>query len=123
MGKLLLDTEANPSAPGSNKVRVLANSTTKKLTSIDDSGKAETLGALTNVRTSDQTGFSSDTYMSGSNISIPPALARVGTIYRFRFDMVKTAAGTAAMTVIVRFGTAGTTSDTARLTFTLGAGT
>ena len=37
--------------------------------------------------------------------------------------MVKTAAGTAAGTVIVRVGTAGTTADTARLTFTWGAGT
>jgi hypothetical protein len=35
----------------------------------------------------------------------------------------KTAAGTATPILIVRVGTAGTVSDTARLTFTFGAGT
>jgi hypothetical protein len=39
-----------------------------------------------------------------------------------RFDMVKTGAGTATPIAIVRFGTAGTVADTARLTFTFTAG-
>jgi hypothetical protein len=50
------------------------------------------------------TPYSSDTILAGS-------------------AMTKTGAGTAAMTVIVRIGTTGTTSDTAILTFTLGVGT
>jgi hypothetical protein len=75
------------------------------------------------VSTANQTGFAADTYMTGSGIAIPASLAKVGTIYRFRFDMVKTAAGVATPIIIVRFGTAGTTADAARLTFTFAAGT
>lgn len=41
---------------------------------------------------------------------------RVGTMFKWRIAMSKTAAGVAAQTFDVRFGTAGTTADTARLT-------
>ena len=42
--------------------------------------------------------------------------------YRCVFDLVKSA-GTGAIVISVRIGTAGTTSDTAQLTFTFGSGT
>jgi hypothetical protein len=48
---------------------------------------------------------------------------RVGTIYRLKFDMAKTAAGTATPILNIRFGTGGVVGDTARLTFTFAAGT
>lgn len=66
---------------------------------------------------------SSDTYLSGSNIPIPSGYPLAKTRYRCKFDITKTAAGTATPIISVRFGTAGTTSDTARCTFTFGAGT
>lgn len=122
MGKLKLLNEANPSAL-SGYGRLVSNSTTKRLTLVDDAGKAETIGGITNHSTANQTPFATNTYLAGSSIAIPPALVRIGTTYRLRFDMAKTAAGTAALAVNVRFGTAGTTADTARLTFTFGAGT
>jgi hypothetical protein len=78
---------------------------------------------LTNFSVSNQTGFAADTYLVGSSISIPGGLARVGTMYHLRLDMVKTAAGTAASVFTLRVGTLGTTGDAARLTFTFGAGT
>ena len=85
--------------------------------STDDSG-------TTNASTENQTGFSSDTYLAGSSIAIPSGRPpTVGTIYRLRFDMTKTAAGTAQPTIIVRYGTAGAVGDTARATFTFAAGT
>jgi hypothetical protein len=68
--------------------------------------------------------YNSDTYLAGSAITIPTAGGwKVGTQYRLLFDMVKTAAGTAAFTIKLRLGTTGTTSDTNILTLTFGAGT
>jgi len=67
--------------------------------------------------------YASDTYLAGSSITMPRNGPQVGTRYRLFFDMVKTAAGTATFIVNVRYGTAGSTADTARLTFTFAAGT
>lgn len=78
---------------------------------------------MTNSSTANQTGFAVDTYLSGSSIAVPAGLVRVGTIYRLRFDMVKTAAGAATPILSIRFGTTGTVADTARLTFTWAVGT
>lgn len=67
-------------------------------------------------------GFSSDTYLVGSriaNVNLPI----IGTRYHILFDVTKTAAGTATPIIAVRYGTGGTTSDTALLTFTFGNGT
>lgn len=69
-------------------------------------------------------GFSSDTYLNASAIRLDGIGAiRVGRLYHWRFIISKTGAGTAAPVLTVRVGTAGTTADTARLTFTWGAGT
>lgn len=122
MGKILIDAEGNPATPAAGKARLLVNTTSKRLTCIDDTGRAATVEGLFNSSTANQTGFTSDTYLTGSSISIPPALLRVGTTYYCAFDMAKTG-GTGAPTPIIRFGTNGTTADTARLTFTFGAGT
>jgi hypothetical protein len=77
----------------------------------------------TNKSTASQAFSTTDAYVTGSSVTLA-ALGTpvVGLMYDCSFDMVKTA-GTGAMVVIVRVGTAGTTSDTARLTFTLDAGT
>ena len=63
------------------------------------------------------------TYITGSCISIPPSGLRVGNVFRWTFNITKTAAGVAASTYDVCVGTAGTTADTARLSFTKPAGT
>lgn len=63
-------------------------------------------------------GFATDTYLTGSSISIPNSSLKIGTRYRLIFDVSKTAAGTATPIITIRIGTAGTTADTARLTFT-----
>lgn len=68
-------------------------------------------------------GFAADTYLTNSNIAIPSGGPYVGTTYRLTFDVVKTAAGTATPIITVRYGTAGTTGDTSRASFTFGAGT
>jgi hypothetical protein len=69
-------------------------------------------------------GFAANTYMAGSGIAVPATGAFVaGSSYHAVFDMVKTAAGTATPIITVVIGTAGTTGDAARLTFTFGVGT
>jgi len=123
MADIILDVQSNPSTPSAGQLVVFGNTTTKRLTTVNDAGMADTVGGITNASTANQTGFAADTYLVGSSLSIPPALLRVGTTYRLKFDMVKTAAGTATPILIVRIGTAGTTADAARLTFTFAAGT
>lgn len=69
-------------------------------------------------------GYAADTYLAGSSVLLTTAGAwQVRSTYQCQWDMTKTAAGTAAMTVIVRMGTLGTTGDPAILTLTWGAGT
>lgn len=63
------------------------------------------------------------TYISGSALRVPPGGLKVGSKIRFKFSMTKTAAGTATSTIAIVVGTAGTTADTARVSFTKPAGT
>lgn len=63
------------------------------------------------------------TYLTGSAIAAPVGKFQIGTLLRWTFDMTKTGAGTATSTIDVCFGTAGTTADTARASFTKPAGT
>lgn len=69
------------------------------------------------------TGFAADTYLAGSALALPTGLIRAKSSMYWAFDVVKTAAGIAAPTVIIRFGTAGTTTDAAIVTFTFSAQT
>jgi hypothetical protein len=68
-------------------------------------------------------GYAADTYLAGSNTVVTAGGFKAKGQYHCVFDMVKTGAGTATPIITVRIGTAGTTADTARLTFTFGAGT
>ena len=65
----------------------------------------------------------SRTYIIGSNLKIKPEDLKIGTMFRWTFDVTKTAAGTAASIIDICFGTAGSTADTARVSFTKPAGT
>jgi len=58
------------------------------------------------------------TYLTGSDIDVPVGLLRVGTTFKWRLDLTKSAAGTAIRTFHVRLGTAGSTADAAIITFT-----
>lgn len=63
------------------------------------------------------------TYIAGSALAVPPGGLKVGSKIRFKFNMTKTAAGSATSAISIVFGTAGTTADTARVSFTKPAGT
>lgn len=77
----------------------------------------------TNKSTADQSLGASDVYLTGSNVRLDALGAPVvGLLYTCTVSAVKTA-GTGTLVITVRVGTAGTTGDTARLTFTMGVGT
>jgi hypothetical protein len=76
-----------------------------------------------NASVASQAGFSSDTYLVGSSITIPTGRLQAKTMYRATFNVVKTNAGTATPILNIRFGTAGTTADTSRGQHTFTAGT
>ena len=57
------------------------------------------------------------TYLTGSALAVPTSKLRVGSIFRWHLILTKSAAGTVKTDFFVRCGTAGTTSDTAILTF------
>lgn len=68
-------------------------------------------------------GFASDTYLTGSSILIPAGSLQAKSMYRCRFSVTKTGAGVAAPIISPRFGTAGSTADTARGALTFAAQT
>jgi hypothetical protein len=73
---------------------------------------------------SDQALGTSEVYLQNSALPLAAlGTPQIGRFYRWRFIVSKTAAGTATPIMIIKTGTAGTTSDTTRLTFTWGAGT
>lgn len=76
------------------------------------------IGDIRNQNTADVVASAADTYLTGSSLAIPPNRPiAIGTRFHWRLAATKTAAGVAAWSVLVRFGTAGAVGDTARLTF------
>jgi hypothetical protein len=73
---------------------------------------------ISNASGTPVTGYAADTYLAGSSLALPAGLLRAGTCLYWVFDAVKTGAGTAAPTVIIRMGTGGAIGDAARVTFT-----
>lgn len=64
------------------------------------------------------------TYLTGSNLNIPTTERVIaGSWARWRGVVVKTAAGTAAKSILVKWGTAATTGDATLMTFALPVGT
>ena len=76
---------------------------------------------LRNVSTATQApGAGATTYLTNSNIAIPAAKLRIGTIIRWTLVFSKTAAGTAARAHLIKLGTNGTTADATIITLTSG---
>lgn len=118
MADILADNQSAPSTPASGKNILYFDSTSKKLTHKDDGGTNRGGTLAKNTSTGQQTGFASDTYLTGSAITIPSFGMEVGQIYKWEVGIEKTAAGTAAIVCTVRTGTNGTTADTSRAALT-----
>lgn len=125
MSRLRFNKVAAPSAPASGKVEVYAsNDTNSLLRAKDAAGIDNPLSPNINYSTVLQTpAAATRVYITGSNLSVPAVKLKVGTIFKWRFNMTKTGAGLAASTFDIAVGTAGTTADTARVSFTKPAGT
>lgn len=142
MSVLLLNESAAPNTPAGAKVAVYAdNSANPQLRFIDDGGNQRTLVdnnntvALANKTYNGQTLMSNfstagqviaaatRTYITGTRIAVPPGKLQIGTVLRWTISLTKTAAGIAPSTFDICVGTAGTTADTARVSFTKPAGT
>jgi hypothetical protein len=77
-----------------------------------------------NASVAAQSGFAVDTYVTGSDVAIPAGRLQAKTMYRCRFNVTKTAAGTAQPILYVRVGTgATTTTDVSRGTMMFAAQT
>jgi hypothetical protein len=104
-------------APGTSGNVLTSNGTTW-------SSAAPEVRTVYNQSTGNQgAGFASDTYVTGSDVAIPATGLQAGSRYHMIFEASKTAAGTAAPVLTVRFGTNGTTADTGRCTLTFSAQT
>jgi hypothetical protein len=107
-------------------VTAVYTETDHRVRSKDPSAFYRNLTQFVNFSTASQApAAATRTYITGSAVGLPAAgRLQIGTMFRWGFDVTKTAAGTvAAHTIDIAFGTAGTTADTARVTFTSPAGT
>lgn len=125
MSYQLFNQTAPPAAPAAGKAEVYVDaSPTPTLRLIDPAGNDRSLFGVFNFSVAAQAPVAATrTYIAGSALAIPVSKLRVGACFRWRFDLTKTAAGTAASTFDVCFGVNGTTADVARLSFVKPAGT
>lgn len=85
---------------------------------------ASQIGALSNYSTAAQTtAAGTRTYITGSAIIVLTGDLKVGMCARWTISVTKNAAGSTAATWAIAVGTAGTTADTDRVSFTKPTGT
>lgn len=123
MATIVLDNEGStPAAPAASKV-IIYNDPVSLTPTFRTSVRVATIGGIRNANTSAQAYTTAEVYIAGSALAIPAHLMQVGARFRWRFGLTKTA-GTGAQIFAIKVGTAGTTSDTTRVTFTqVAAGT
>jgi hypothetical protein len=101
---------------GATEIPVNEAGTNKKLTLSQVSIYSD---PITNTAVAAQgPGFATDTYVTASGITIPTARMGAGVAYYCRMMITKTGASTATPAYNLRYGTAGSTADTARCAFT-----
>lgn len=123
MSDILLDVQSVAATPAAGQLVLAANTTTKRIQTVDDAGFKRTMGYVNFSTAAQSPAASTRTYITGSNLVIPAGALQVGTCFRWTFNITKTAAGIATSTYDIAFGTAGSTLDTARVSFTKPAGT
>lgn len=114
MADILLDTQSTPSTPAAGKGVVYVDSTSKRAVNLDDTGVVRAGTLSKNASAGQQTGFASDTYLTGSSILIPSCGMQVGQLYKWEVGIEKSAAGTALIATTVRIGSNQSTADTSR---------
>lgn len=123
MSRIRLAVETPAPTASAGQASIAINTTTKRIQTVDDVGFRRTLGFVNFSTAAQPIVAATRTYLAGSALAVPAGALQVGTMFRWEFGLTKTGAGTAASTFDICFGTAGTTSDTARVSFTKPGGT
>jgi len=126
MAEVTLATQVAPTSVNSGFGSGYFDSTKKLWSSKDDAGSVINypMQVANASIAAAAAAFAADTYLSGSSCQIPVVGDwKAAQQYRCRFDMVKTAAGTAAFTVNVRMGTGGVVGDASVLSLAFAVGT
>lgn len=118
MSDILLDVQSPSATPAAGQLVIYADSVSKVLSSKNDAGAARAIAGIRNANTADVVANAADTYLAGSALAIPGHLLQAGAIFRWKLVMTKSGAGIAPPTWIIRVGTGGAVTDTARVTFT-----
>jgi hypothetical protein len=108
--------------PASGVCSMYVDSIDKKRRTKDDAGFVDSYTQNFSIAAQSITAVTR-TYITGTNFKVCSNKLQAGSMFRWVISMTKTAAGIATSTFDVAFGTAGTTADTARLSFTKPAGT
>ena len=120
MSRLRFNKIINPTqAAPSDKVELFASGDTPALLRTNDgSSNIVTLTPINNYSvTSQSIGAASRTYIVGSKIAVPVSKLKIGSTFYWAFNMTKTGAGVAASTIDIAIGAAGTTGDSAIVSF------
>lgn len=120
---LVFDNKNTGGDPASTNGGEYYNSSDNKLRCNENSVWLDCLLPSSSSVADQAVGASTTAYLTGSLLAVPSGGLNVGTTFTWKITMSKTAAGTVANSFSVRVGTAGTTADTARLTFTMGTET
>jgi hypothetical protein len=120
MAKIVLTEESTPATPASGTGTIYIDSTSSKLSFIDDGGRkyVVTGGGLTNSSIANQTVNAADAYLTDSDLLIPSFHLQAKTRFVWNVSASKTGAGTAQPVYSIRIGANRTTADTARLALT-----
>src|SRR5262245_36613168 len=120
MAQIIVDSQGKPVTPSSGQGVWYTDNTKKAFSHVDDAGRVTTLqsGIVTNCNTGTVSPGAANFYITGSSLALGASTIQVGTTWEWVFGITKSTAGTGTPAWTIVFGTAGTTSDVARLTFT-----
>lgn len=117
MADVLIDVQSAPVTPSAGQAVVWVDSTAKILCIKDDAGLVSAWSDNAAIA-AQGAGFSTDTYVTNSDILIPSFGFQAKTTFMWRISASKSGASTAQPVYTIRTGAARTTSDTARLALT-----
>lgn len=123
MSDILVDTQSTPATPAAGQSVLFVDTTSKLLTLKDDTGFTRSIGQTNFSTVAQVVPAAARTYIAGSLLAVPTGKLQIGTCFRWRLSMTKTAAGVAASTFDIAVGLAGSVADTARVSFIKAAGT
>lgn len=125
MSQVLLNQAAAPNTPASGKASIYVDNGAVPVPRMKHpSGLDVAIGGISNYSVASQAPTATTrTYVTGSALRIPKNKLQVGSSFEWVINLTKTGAGIAASTFDICVGTAGTTADTARVSFAKPAGT